>query len=89
MLQKFRSKASSLTRRAVDGFVTFKTLAALAFLSALAMVSGHAVAGGGSDPAGAITAELSGLSDSVGGIIVLLAAALAILILWSYVKKSR
>lgn len=54
------------------------------------MASGMAFAGGGgSDPAGAITAELSGLADSVGGIIVLLAAALAIIILWGYVKKSR
>ena len=53
------------------------------------LASGAAFAGGGSDPAGAITAELSGLADSVGGIIVLLAAALAIIILWGYVKKSR
>lgn len=54
------------------------------------LASGAAFAGGGgSDPAGAITSELSGLADSVGGIIVLLAAALAIIILWGYVKKSR
>lgn len=91
MLQNLRNKARNLARRSCDGFVTLRNMWALAFLTALAMVSGQAFAGGGggSDPAGAITSELSGLADSVGSIIVLLAAALAIIILWGYVKKSR
>lgn len=80
---KFRDladKATNMTRNAAG-----KVAAVATGMTA----SGMALASGGSDPAGAITAQLAGLADSVGGIVVLLAAALAILILWSYVKKSR
>lgn len=68
------------------GFTNVKLAASLAFVSMMALFAGPAMAQ--SDPAAAITSELSGLATSVGGIIVLLAAALAVIILWRYVKKA-
>lgn len=86
-----RNVFEAVKDRATGAWDACKSVAAKVGAAGTAMVaSGAAFAsGGGSDPAGAITAELAGLADSVGGIIVLLAAALAVIILWSYVKKSR
>lgn len=78
-LRDLADKATNMTRNAAG-----KVAAVGAGLTASGMA-----AASGSDPAGAITAQLATLKDSVGGIIVLLAAALAVIILWSYVKKSR
>lgn len=80
-----KSRAASVWGSAKN----FGSKATLGLTGLVASGAAFAGGGGGSDPAGAITSQLSGLADSVGGIIVLLAAALAVLILWSYVKKSR
>ncbi|KAB8191351.1 hypothetical protein FKV24_008050 [Lysobacter maris] len=43
----------------------------------------------GTDPAAAITAELSGIKDNVGGILVVLASVVGLMLLWAYIKRAK
>lgn len=81
-----RINPQSITHRARATVSAFRSRAAavtgtLMFLPAIAMAQ--------ADPAAAITSDLSTLKPSVGGIIVILAGVLGLLLLWGYIKRTR
>ena len=41
------------------------------------------------DPAGAITTELTNVKSSVSDILIVLAGVIGLMILWSYLKKAK
>ena len=67
----------------------FKNTAATKYAAVgVALTPGLAFASG-ADPAAAITTELSGIKTSVGGILVVLAAVVGLMLLWSYIKRAK
>lgn len=87
MFKLVTTAARSVARRAESGFSTIKAMAATFAVALLGLlVAGPAAAQTG--PAAAISAELSSLAGDLGGIIALLAAGLAVIIVWAYVKRG-
>lgn len=81
-----RNNVESLRYRAVSTARNFRNKAA-AGLTALSLAPAMAFAA--TDPAGAITAELSGIKTTVSGILVVLAAVVGLMLLWSYIKRAK
>lgn len=87
MFKHVTTAARSVARRAEAGFMTVKAMAVTLAVALLGLfVAGPAAAQNG--PAAAISAELSSLAGDLGGIIALLAAGLAVIIVWAYVKRG-
>lgn len=84
-----RSNLQSLRYRAADTVRAFRNKVATGTaLVGVALTPGMAFATG-TDPAAAITTELSGIKTSVGGILVVLAAVVGLMLLWSYIKRAK
>jgi type IV secretory pathway VirB2 component (pilin) len=78
---------TNLVGRAAATARRFKTRAAAA-VGTVAMLPALAFAQA-ADPAAAITSELTGIKGTVSGILVVLAAVVGLMLLWSYIKRAK
>lgn len=81
-LQSFRSRFDNAAQTAVN----FKNRAVAAGTTAM-LVPFAALAQ--ADPAAAISTEIAGVKTSVGGILVILAAVVGLMLLWSYIRRAK
>ena len=80
---------NSLESKLYTAKVTAQNLGKKIAAGGAAMLAPVAAFAQAADPAGAIKTEIAGAKNSVGEILVALAAIIGLLLLWAYIKRAH